>query len=62
MTPQQSKQLKVGDRVCFNEDKTDRGTVTATNGRYVTIKWEDGHRSFTGHNDMKRVELLAVKK
>jgi hypothetical protein len=62
MTPEQSKQLKVGTRVYFNGDTTDSGEVTATNARYITIKWEDGHRSFTGHGDMKRVELLAAKK
>jgi len=62
MTPEQSEQLKVGTRVCFNGDITDIGEVTAINARYVTIKWDDGHRSFTGHNEMKRVELLAAKK
>jgi hypothetical protein len=62
MTPDQSKQLKVGNRVCFNGDQTDRGTVTAIHMRYVTIKWDDGHQSYSGHNEMKRVELLAAKK
>jgi hypothetical protein len=61
MTPEQSKQLKVGTRVCFDGDQTDRGKVTAIHMRYVTIKWEDGHESFTGHNDMKRVELVGAK-
>jgi small-conductance mechanosensitive channel len=58
MTGKQSRALKVGDRVCFNGDESDRGTVKATNAKYVTIKWRDGHKSFTGHGDMKRVELL----
>ncbi len=62
MTPEQSKKLKVGNRVCFNDNPADGGTVTATNARYVTIKWDDGHQSFSGHKEMKRVELLAVKK
>jgi len=62
MTPEQSKRLKVGTRVCFNSDPADCGNVTAILARYVTIKWDDGHQSFTGHNEMKRVELLAVKK
>jgi hypothetical protein len=61
MTPEQSKELKVGTRVCFNDERADRGTVTAIQLRYVTIKWEDGHRSYTGHKEMKRVELLDVK-
>ena len=62
MTPAQSKKLKVGDRVCFNGDKSDCGSVTAVYMRYVTIKWDDGHKSFTGHNDMERVELVVARK
>jgi hypothetical protein len=58
MTPDQSKKLKVGDRVSFNGDKADVGTVTANETRYVTIKWNDGHKSFTGHRHMQRVELV----
>jgi hypothetical protein len=58
MTPEQSKNLKVGTRVCFNGDPSDRGRVTAVGSRYVTIKWDDGHQSFTAHNDMHRVELM----
>jgi hypothetical protein len=62
MTPAQSKQLKIGTRVCFNGDETDRGKVTAIQARYVTIKWDDGHESFTGHTHMERVGLLAAKR
>jgi hypothetical protein len=58
MTPDQSKQLKTGTRVCFNGDQADLGTVIATETRYVTIKWDDGHKSFSGHREMKRVELV----
>lgn len=62
MTADQSKNLKVGDRVCFRGDQADRGKVAANSVRYVTIKWADGHQSYSGHNDMKRVELLAAKR
>jgi hypothetical protein len=62
MTSEQSKQLKVGARVCFDGDPGDSGEVTATQLRYVTIKWNDGHQSFTGHNEMKRIELLRPTK
>jgi hypothetical protein len=58
MTPDQSRLLKVGSRVCFNGDQTDRGKVTAVQARYVTIKWDDGHQSFSGHGEMDRVELV----
>jgi hypothetical protein len=59
MTPDQSRKLKPGTRVCFNGDPADLGTVTATDLRYVTVKWDDGHKSFTGHKNMKRVEVAA---
>jgi hypothetical protein len=62
MTSEQSRQLKVGARVCFDGDKADRGTVTATEARYVTIKWDDGHKSLTGHNEMRRVERVLTRK
>ena len=55
MTPEQSKQLKVGTRVCFNDDPADSGKVTSIEARYVTIKWDDGLKSFSGHNAMDRV-------
>ncbi len=58
MTGEQSRQLKVGTRVCFDGDQSDRGTVTANQARYLTIKWDDGHQSLSGHNDMKRVERV----
>jgi hypothetical protein len=58
MTSEQSKLLKVGARVCFNGDPADSGNVTSIEARYVTIKWNDGHESLSGHNEMKRVELV----
>ena len=58
MTPDQSKQLKAGNRVCFNGDPADIGIVIATETRYVIIKWADGHESLTGHTHMERVELV----
>jgi hypothetical protein len=62
MTPEQSKKLKVGNRICFNGDPADSGKVISIGARYVTIKWDDGHKSFTGHGDMKRIELVEPPK
>ena len=59
MNSDESRKLKPGTRVCYNGDPADLGTVTATETRYVTIKWDDGHRSFTGHKNMKRVKLVS---
>jgi hypothetical protein len=61
MTPEQSKKLKVGARVCFDGDQADCGKVTATNANYVTIKWDDGHQSYSGHKLMQRVELASKR-
>jgi preprotein translocase subunit YajC len=62
MTPDESKQLKVGDRVIFNGDPGDTGRVIAVEAQYVTINWRDGHESFTGHRGMQRVELVGPSK
>jgi hypothetical protein len=62
MTAEQSKNLKAGDHVCFNSDPADLGTVIATESRYVTITWQDGRRSLTGHRNMTRVRLVRVVK
>jgi hypothetical protein len=62
MTPEQSKDLTIGTRVCFNGVRSDGGTVTASQARYLTIKWDDGHESFTGHNEMKRIDLALERK
>ena len=62
MTGDQSRFLNIGDRVFWNADKNDKGTVTATHARYVTINWDDGHKSFTGHNEMRRVERVLTRK
>jgi hypothetical protein len=47
MTPEQSKKLKIGTRVSFNGEPTDCGTVRENQIRYVIIKWDDGHQSYT---------------
>jgi hypothetical protein len=61
VTSEQSKKLMVGDRVFFNRDNADGGKVTAINVRYVTIKWDDGHQSFSGHRHMDRVQFASAK-
>jgi hypothetical protein len=58
MTPEQSRTLKIRARVCWNGERADSGTVTAIEHRFVTIKWDDGHNSYTGHYDMKRIDLV----
>jgi hypothetical protein len=59
MTSEQSLKLKPGNRVCWNGDAADSGKIKATNAKYVTIEWDDGHESYTGHGDMKRVDVVT---
>jgi len=56
MTGDQSRKLKVGDRVCWNGDKNDQGTVSETNWAGLTIKWDNRSEQTILHNDMGLVE------
>jgi hypothetical protein len=42
MTGDQSRELRVGDRVCWGATTTDLGTVIGTSWSGVTIAWDDG--------------------
>ena len=61
MTGDQSRLLKVGDRVCWGATTTDLGTVVRTSWSEVTIDWDDGHTSTIQHNDMAQVERVPTK-
>ena len=61
MTGDQSRTLRIGDRVCWGATTTDLGTVTGTSWSEVTISWDDGEVSSVPHNDMARVERVPVK-
>jgi hypothetical protein len=55
MTGEQSRQLQVGARVRWGEDKNDQGTVTETNWSGVTLKWDNRGKQSILHNDMAMV-------
>jgi hypothetical protein len=61
MTGEQSRLLKVGDRVCWGAATTDLGTVVGTAWSGVTIDWDGGHSSSIQHNDMAQVERVPDK-
>jgi len=61
MTGSQSRWLKAGARVCWREDKTDQGTVTATDWSGVTLKWDSCCEQSILHNDMDAVALVSKK-
>ena len=61
MTGDQSRALKVSDRVCWGVTTTDLGTVRGTSWSEVTTTWDDGEASSVSHNDMAKVERVPVK-
>jgi hypothetical protein len=61
MTGDQSRLLKVGDRVCWGATTTDLGTIVGTAWNGVTIDWDNGHTTSIQHNDMAQVERVPVK-
>jgi hypothetical protein len=56
MTGDESRKLKVRDRVCWQKDEADRGTVTETNWAGVTVRWDNRGEQTILHNDMGQVE------
>jgi hypothetical protein len=61
MTGDQSRTLSVGERVCWQNDGRDQGTVTETNWAGVTIKWDNRAEQTILHNDMAQVERVINK-
>jgi hypothetical protein len=61
MTGGQSRLLNIGDRVCWNADKNDQGTVTEKNWAGVTVKWDNRGEQSILHNDMVQVERVPAK-
>ena len=46
MKPDQSKQLKIGQRVAWHDSLTDQGTITASDWSGVRIAWDNGKTQF----------------
>ena len=61
MTGDQSRLLKPFDRVCWQNDPADQGTVIEKNWSGVTIKWDSRGLQVILHNDMARVERVQEK-
>lgn len=60
MTGEESRKLKVGDRVCWGSSTNDLGTVVKTAWSEVTIDWDDGLTASIQHNDMAKVERVPT--
>src|SRR5665647_1608990 len=61
MTGEQSRLLKIGDRVCWQASATDLGTVTNNGWGGVVLEWDDGRTSSIHHNGMKEIERVPNK-
>jgi hypothetical protein len=61
MTGQQSRLLKIGDKVCWQDDQADRGTVVETNWSGLTIRWASRGEQRVLHNDMVSMFLVGKK-
>jgi hypothetical protein len=61
MTGDQSRELNIGDRVCWGTTTTDRGTVTEKNWAGITIKWDNRSEQVILHNDMAQIERVPTK-
>jgi hypothetical protein len=61
MNGEQSRLLKVGDKVCWAATTNDLGIVVGTSWSEVTIDWDDGESNSVSHNDMRQIERLLNK-
>jgi hypothetical protein len=59
MTGENSRKLRVGDKVCWQKDKADKGIITETNWAGVTVKWENRSEQAILHNDMTQIDRVA---
>ena len=61
MTGDQSRFLDVGERVCWQNDQAEQGTIIEMNWAGVAIKWDNRNVQTILHNDMARVERVQKK-
>jgi hypothetical protein len=61
MTGEQSRLLKVGDRVSWGATTTDLGTVAEKNWAGITVKWDNRSQQEILHNDMAQVGLVPKR-
>jgi hypothetical protein len=62
MTGEQSRLLKVGDRLSWGATTTDLGTVAEKNWAGITVKWDNRSQQEILHNDMALVGLVPFKR
>ena len=50
----------IGDKVRWQKDQADQGTVTETNWAGLTVKWDNRSQQTIQHNDMAQVERVPA--
>jgi hypothetical protein len=60
MTPEQSRKLNIGDRVCWQDEAKDHGEIVERDWSGVKIKWDTGKATYYHHNDMGSVRLMPT--
>jgi hypothetical protein len=61
MTGEQSRLLQAGDRISWQNDRADQGTVTETNWAGLTVRWDNRSQQDIQHNDMAQIERVPMK-
>ncbi len=56
MTEAQSKRLNIADRVIWEGNRDNEGSVVAADPRSVRIRWDNGSLGEIDHRDMDLVE------
>jgi hypothetical protein len=60
MSGDESRKLKVGNRVQWKGDLKNQGTVKDTSWSGVTIAWDDGDANSISHNDMGQIARVQI--
>jgi hypothetical protein len=61
MTGEQSRHLRAGDRICWQNNQADKGSVTETNWAGLTVKWDNRSEQAILHNDMGQIERVPAE-
>jgi hypothetical protein len=56
MSPDDSRKLTRGNRVCWQGKPDDGGKITETNWNAVTITWDDQNVAVVHHGDMREIQ------
>ena len=58
MNVAESKNLKTGNRVCWQGNAADSGRITETTWDAVTIVWDNGQVATVHHGDMREIQKV----